>query len=147
MSTWRDGMLLAAGGIAGLALAAWLESENESHSYDDSHIGKKATDADGMEILVDKVRREAKWAMEECVNDEERQKVYEEVSASIRKLQATLQQRGEEIIDDLKEQTFADGLEDDELGDNAVRKFKSNMEDLTKELNEMLESLKPTPAV
>jgi len=85
--------------------------------------------------------------MDECVNDEERQKVYEEVSASIRKLQATLQQRGEEIIADLKEQTFADGFDDEELGDDAVRKFKSNMEDLTKELNEMLESLKPTPAV
>ncbi|MBO6179958.1 MAG: hypothetical protein IKN12_06560 [Selenomonadaceae bacterium] len=147
MSTWRDGMLLAAGGIAGLALAAWLESESESHNYDESHAGKKASDADGMEILVNKIRREAKWAMEECVNDEERQKVYDEVSASIRKLKATLEQRGEEIIADLKEQTFADGIDDDELGDDTVRKFKSNMEDLTRELNEMLESLKPTPAV
>ena len=140
-------MLLAAGGIAGLALAAWLESESESHNYDESHAGKKASDADGMEILVNKIRREAKWAMEECVNDEERQKVYDEVSASIRKLKATLEQRGEEIIADLKEQTFADGIDDDELGDDTVRKFKSNMEDLTRELNEMLESLKPTPAV
>ena len=147
MSTWRDGMLLAAGGIAGLALAAWLESESESHNFDENHAGKKMSDADGMEILVDKVRREAKWAMEECVNDEERQKVYDEVSASIRKLKATLEQRGEEIIADLKEQTLADGIDDDELGDDTVRKFKSNMEDLTRELNEMLESLKPTPAV
>ena len=143
MSLWKNGLLLAAGGVAGLALAAWLESE--SHGYDGSNSEK----ADGMELLVDKVRRDAEWAMEECMNDEQREKVYAEVSASIRGLQATLQQRGEEIIADLKERALTDGGvdNDEELGDNSVRKFKSSMENLTRALDEALEAIKPLPAI
>lgn len=143
MTWWKNGLLLAAGGVAGLALAAWLESE--AHDYNEGRSGK----ADGMELLVEKVRREAEWAMEECTNDEQREKVYAEVSASIRELQETLQQRGEEIIADLKEQALADCSADDdeEFGDNPVSKFKSSMEDLTKALDETLDSIKPVPSV
>lgn len=143
MSWWKNGLLLAAGGVAGLALAAWLESE--SHGYDGGHSEK----ADGMELLVAKVRRDAEWAMEECTNDEQREKVYAEVSASIRELQATLQERGEEIIAELKERALAGcgADEDDEAGEDPVRKFKSSMEDLTKALDETLESIKPIPVV
>ncbi|WP_029544503.1 hypothetical protein [Selenomonas sp. AB3002] len=142
MTWWKNGLLLAAGGVAGLALAAWLESECEN-----SREGKDSQ-ADGMELLVEKVRKEAEWAMEECTTDEEREKVYEEVASSIRDLQATLKQRGDEIIADLKEQALS-GSEDDEEedGEDAVRKFKSSMEDLTKALDETLASIKPAPSV
>ena len=101
-----------------------------------------------MELLVEKVRREAEWAMEECTTDEEREKVYAEVSASIRELQATLQKRGEEIIADLKKQAldYAAAEELEEGGENVVTKFKSTMEDLTKSLDDTLASLKPEPA-
>ena len=142
MTWWKNGLLLAAGGVAGLALAAWLESECET-----SREGKEQQ-ADGMELLVEKVRKEAEWAMEECTTDEEREKVYEEVASSIRNLQAMLKQRGDEIIADLKEQALS-GSEDDEEedGEDAVRKFKSSMEDLTKALDETLASIKPAPSV
>ena len=142
MTWWKNGLLLAAGGAAGLALAAWLESECEN-----SREGKEQR-ADGMELLVEKVRKEAEWAMEECTTDEEREKVYEEVASSIRNLQVTLKQRGDEIIADLKEQVLSGGEDDEEEdGEDTVRKFKSSMEDLAKALDETLASIKPAPCV
>ena len=107
MTWWKNGLLLAAGGVAGLALAAWLESEGKSDDYDEDYEERPRRNvpkADGMELLVEKVRRDAEWAMEECTTDAEREKVYEEVAATIRELQATIQKRGEEIIADLREQ-------------------------------------------
>ena len=96
---------------------------------------------------MEKVRRDAEWAMEECTTDAEREKVYEEVTASIRELQATLQKRGEEIIADLREQAMSEG-DTEELEDStgAITQFKSSMEDLTKSLDDTLASLKPAPA-
>lgn len=150
MTWWKNGLLLAAGGVAGLALAAWLESECRSDDYDedyDDRPRRKATKADGMELLVEKVRRDAEWAMEECTNDEQREKVYAEVSASIKELQATLEKRGQEIIADLREQALSDGsLEELDEDTDAITNFKSSMEDLTKSLDETLTSLKPTVA-
>lgn len=149
MTWWKNGLLLAAGGVVGLALAAWLESECESGNYEDEGRSRRKPKADGMELLVEKVRRDAEWAMEECTTDEERERVYEEVSASIRELQDVLQKRGEEIIADLKAKALACSDEDEggENGEAAVRKFKSNMEDLTKALDETLDSIKPVPSV
>ena len=150
MTWWKNGLLLAAGGVAGLALAAWLESESSGDDHDEDRPRRWKSKTDGMELLVEKVRREAEWAMEECTTDEEREKVYEEVTASIRKLQATLQERGEEIIADLRAQAQERGagevLEEDETG-GAITQFKSAMEDLTKSLDDTLASLKPEPAV
>lgn len=150
MTWWKNGLLLAAGGVAGLALAAWLESECRSDDYDedyDDRPRRKATKADGMELLVEKVRRDAEWAMEECTTDEQREKVYAEVSASIKELQATLEKRGQEIIADLREQALSDGsLEELDEDTDAITNFKSSMEDLTKSLDETLTSLKPTVA-
>ena len=34
MTWWKNGLLLAAGGIAGLVLAAWLEDESRKDSFD-----------------------------------------------------------------------------------------------------------------
>ena len=150
MTWWKNGLLLAAGGVAGLALAAWLESEGRSDDYDedyDDRPRRKATKADGMELLVEKVSRDAEWAMEECTTDEQREKVYAEVSASIKELQATLDKRGQEIIADLREQALSDGsLEELDEDTDAITNFKSSMEDLTKSLDETLTSLKPTVA-
>ena len=150
MTWWKNGLLLAAGGVAGLALAAWLEFEGKSDDYDedyDEQPRRNVPKADGMELLVEKVRRDAEWAMEECTTDAEREKVYEEVTASIRELQATLQKRGEEIIADLREQAMSEG-DTEELDDStgAITQFKSSMEDLTKSLDDTLASLKPAPA-
>ena len=103
MTWWKNGLLLAAGGVAGLALAAWLESECEkSGNFTEGQDGQ----ADGMELLVDKIRQEAEAAMEGCNTEEDRDKVYTEVKTSIRELQTTLKQRGEEIIADLKEKAL-----------------------------------------
>lgn len=156
MTWWKNGLLLAAGGVAGLALAAWLESENKSDHWDyDEEVERakvKALKSDGMRILVEKVKSEAEWAMEECTTDEEREAVYAEVEASIRKLQTTLQKRGEKIIADLKAQVIEAQESGDNDGDNAtnteeaaVRHFKSTMEDLTKSLDETLAAVKPKP--
>ncbi|MBQ9364674.1 MAG: hypothetical protein IJT82_02755 [Schwartzia sp.] len=156
MTWWKNGLLLAAGSVAGLALAAWLESENKSDHWDyDEEVERakvKALKADGMRILAEKVKSEAEWAMEECTTDEEREAVYAEVEATISKLQATLQKRGEKIIADLKAQTIEaqesernDGDNVTDTDDAAVRHFKSTMEDLTKSLDETLASIKPEP--
>ena len=77
MTWWKNGLLLAAGGVAGLALAAWLESEGKSDDYDedyDERACKNVSKADGMELQEDKVRRDAEWAMAECTTDAEREK-------------------------------------------------------------------------
>ena len=55
MTWWKNGLLLAAGGVAGLALAAWLESEGKSDDYDEDYEERPRRNvpkADGMELLV-----------------------------------------------------------------------------------------------
>lgn len=154
---WKNGLLVAAGGVAGLALAAWLESEDKSDHWDyDEEVERvkvKALKSDGMKILVEKVKSEAEWAMEECATDEEREAVYAEVEETVKKLQAKLAKHGEKIIESLKAQaTEAQMTDEEESGfmengqEKAVRNFKSKMEDLTKSLDETLASIKPETA-
>ena len=135
---------------AGLVLAAWLKSEGKSDVYDedyDERPRRKALKTDGMELLVEKVRRDAEWAMEKCTTDEQREKVYAEVCASIEELQVTLEKRGQEIIADLREQALSEGrLEDLDEDTDAITNFKNSMEDLTKSMDETLTSLKQTVA-
>ena len=123
--------MLGAGGIAGLAIAAWLESENGSVSSSYRH---EPSTAESIEALMDKIREEAKWAMEECTTDEQREKVYEEVKSSIQKLQTALERSGDKIITDLKVKTKED--EDDNLGgSDPVTKYRSTLEKLLKDLD------------
>ena len=154
---WKNGLLVAAGGVAGLALAAWLELEDKSDHWDyDEEVERakvKALKSDGMKILVEKVKSEAEWAMEECATDEEREAVYAEVEETEKKLQAKLAKHGEKIIESLKAQaTEAQMTDEEESGfmengqEKAVRNFKSKMEDLTKSLDETLASIKPETA-
>lgn len=150
MMWWKNGVLLAAGGVAGLALAAWLDSEWRFDNYNedyDERPRRKDPRIDGIELLMEKVRRDAEWAIEECTNDEQREKVYAEVRASIKELQVTLEKRGEEIIADLQEKARSGG-NPEELDEStgAITNFKSSMEDLTKSLDEMLLLMKPTVA-
>ena len=133
MSWWKNGLLLGAGGIAGLAIAAWLESENDP--FGASRVPRREpTTAESIEALMDKIRDEAKWAMEECTTDEQREKVHEEVKSSIQKLQAALERSGDKIITDLKATTKED--EDDELGgSDPLTKYRSTLEKLLKDLD------------
>lgn len=133
MSWWKNGLLLGAGGIAGLAIAAWLESENDPFGASRESRREPST-AESIEALMEKIRDEAQWAMDECTTDEQREKVYEEVKSSIQKLQAALDRSGEKIITDLKAKTKED--EDDELGgSDPVTKYRSTLEKLLKDLD------------
>ena len=93
MSWQKSGLILAVGGLAGVALAALLDSSEDEKDRDDM---------DGVEKLADDIRREAEWAMEECVTDEDREKVYTQVKESVHEYQADLQEAGESIIADLR---------------------------------------------
>ena len=133
MSWWKNGLLLGAGGIAGLAIAAWLESENDPFGASRESRREPST-AESIEALMEKIRDEAQWAMDECTTDEQREKVYEEVKSSIQKLQAALDRSGEKIITDLKAKTKED--DDDELGESdPVTKYRGTLEKLRKDLD------------
>ena len=133
MSWWKNGLLLGAGGIAGLAIAAWLESENDPFGASRESRREQST-AESIEALMEKIRDEAQWAMDECTTDEQREKVYEEVKSSIQKLQAALDRSGEKIITDLKAKTKED--DDDELGESdPVTKYITTLEKLLKDLD------------
>ena len=117
MSWRRDGLLLAAGGLAGLVLAAILEED-----------GRKETEEerDGLEILADFVREQAQWAMDESVTEEEREQVYARIKEMVARYQADLGDLGEEIIAEMREKAAgAPGKEEmkEEL-DRMVREFK-----------------------
>ena len=133
MSWWKNGLLLGVGGIAGLAIAAWLESEDDPFGYTREPRREPST-AESIEALMEKIREEAKWAMDECTTDEQREKVYEEVKSSIQKLQAALERSGDKIITDLKAKTKED--EDNESdGSDPVTKYRSTLEKLLKNLD------------
>lgn len=131
MSWWKNGMLLAAGGVAGLAIAAWLESEGTGESRREPSATERIDD------LAGKIRSEAEWAMDECTTDEQREKVYEEVKASIGKLQAALERSGEKIVTDLKGQQKKYESDDEEETDGAdqMLKYRSVLEKLLKDLD------------
>lgn len=136
MSWVKNGLLLGAGGVIGLVIAAWLESEGK---FDDDlfrvqrESRREPSTEENIESLIEKIREEAKWAMAECTTDEQREKVYEEVKSSIQKLQVALERSGDKIITDLKAQTSED--EDDELGaTDPLIKYRSTLEKLLKDL-------------
>lgn len=117
MSWRRDGLLLAAGGLAGLVLAAILEED-----------GRKETEEerDGLEILADFVREQAQWAMDESVTEEDREQVYARIKEMVARYQADLGDLGEEIIAEMREKAAGTpGKEEmkEEL-DRMVREFK-----------------------
>ena len=139
MTWWKNGLLLAAGGVAGLVLAAFLTDDNEGSSNT-----KPLSEDEAIEFLVNKIRKEAEWAIEECSTDEEREKVYAEVNASIEDLKSKLQQHGEEIIADLKKQIEAmDTEEEENSGNDQLVQYRSTLEKLLKTLDETQQTIKP----
>ena len=143
MTWWKNGLLLAAGGVAGMAIAAWLESEGKFDDSWDRVLRRDNGDIDGLQVLVDKVRQEAEWAMEECTTDAQREKVYAEVNTSINEFRDALQKHGEKIITDLQEQAAINGgTEELEVG-NSLLQYRSTLENLLKTLDSTQASLKP----
>ena len=140
MNWWKNGLLLAAGGVAGLALAAWLESESKEEEFCNGECFRKENPMVAIGMLADKVRRDAEWAMAECTSDEEREKVYAQVRDSIEEFKAILENRGEEIVAGLgRREVGVDAEQSDEVGGKHA---KSSMETLAKSLEETLTSLR-----
>ena len=129
------------GGVAGWMLATFMNEEKAAQKAE-------ITPEQALEVLVKDIRDEAQWAMDECTTDEEREMVYAEVKKSVQKIQLTLQERGEEIIADLRAQV-ADAPGKEEVADTVetrVNEFKKKMDDLSDTLNQTLSDLKPASA-
>ena len=129
------------GGVAGWLLANWMNSERDVEKAE-------VTPEQALDVLVKDIRDEAQWAMDECTTDEEREQVYAEVKKSVQKIQLTLQEKGEEIIADLRAQA-ADAPSREEVAEsveNRVQNFKEKMDNLSDSLNQTLADLKPKTA-
>ena len=129
------------GGVAGWLLANWMNSERDVENAE-------VTPEQALDVLVKDIRDEAQWAMDECTTDEEREQVYAEVKKSVQKIQLTLQEKGEEIIADLRAQA-ADAPSREEVAESVERRvhtFKQKMDNLSETLNQALSDLKPDSA-
>ena len=129
------------GGVAGWMLAAFMNEEKAAQKAE-------VTPEQALEVLVKDIHDEAQWAMEECTTDKERELVYEQVKESVQKIQLTLQERGEEIIADLRAQ-MTDAPSKEEVADTVetrVNEFKKKMDNLSDTLTQTLSDLKPASA-
>ena len=147
MSWGKNGLLLAAGGVIGLCVAAALEADDEGVERGSEGL----RDVDGIALLGEKLRREAEWAMEECTNDEERAAVYAEIKTSIGALQEKLAARGAEIIAELESQ-FAEGSDEaDPMNESPVQttqvqNIQNALDELAQSMDETLKGLQPAKA-
>lgn len=162
MSWLKNGAWLAAGGVLGLLGGVLLEVLTESESTSKK---EDAPESDGIEVLVGKIRREAEAALASCRTDEEREAVYEQICSSVRQMQQNLPQRGDAIIQELREQAVADeegedgldhawmyrkrhGLLDEEESGRAerhVQNIKEQMQKFAEALDAALDGLTPAP--
>lgn len=129
------------GGVAGWVLANLLEDDKPAEKAE-------VSPEQALEVLVQDIREEAECAMDACTTDEERELVYAQVKESVQKLQLTLQEKGEEIIADLRTQT-ADVPSKEEVADSVesrVQDFKEKLDKLSDALNQVLSDLKPKTA-
>ena len=129
------------GGAVGWLLANLMEEDKPAEKTE-------VTPEQALEVLVKDIRDEAQWAMDECITDEEREQVYAEVKKSVQKIQLTLQEKGEEIIADLRAQA-AEAPSREEVAEsveNRVQNFKEKMDNLSDSLNQTLADLKPKTA-
>lgn len=147
MSWVKNGLLLAAGGVIGLCVAAALEVDDDGAERGSEGL----RDVDGIALLGEKLRREAEWAMEECTNDEERAAVYAELKASIGTMQEKLAARGAEIIAELEAQ-FAEGSDEaDPMNESPVQttqvqNIRNALDELAQSMDETLKGLQPVKA-
>ena len=129
------------GGAVGWLLANLMEEDKPVEKAE-------VTPEQALEVLVKDIRDEAQWALDECTTDEEREMVYARVKESVQKIQLTLQEKGEEIIADLRAQV-ADAPSKEEVADSVesrVQDFKEKMDNLSDSLNQALSDLKPKTA-
>ena len=129
------------GGAVGWLLANLMEEDKPVEKAE-------VTPEQALEVLVKDIRDEAQWALDECTTDEERKMVYAQVKESVQKIQLTLQEKGEEIIADLRAQV-ADAPSKEEVADSVesrVQDFKEKMDNLSDSLNQALSDLKPKTA-
>ena len=128
------------GGVAGWLLANLMDSDITEEN--------EVTPEQALEVLVNDIRNEAELAMEECTTDEEREMVYAQVKESVQKIQRTLQEKGEEIIDDLRVQV--DNAPSTEEVAHSVKSrmqdFKEKMDNLSETLDQALHDLNPKAA-
>ena len=147
MAWWKNGLIFAAGGAVGVIAGALLyEAVMDDICYNDD----EESEGDGIKLLSDKIRREATKAMAACQTDEERDAVYEQVKESVRGMQKSIAEKGEEIIVDLQKQTLVAAEETErDASENKAQHIKDTMQELANSLDETLESLKsnPIPAV
>lgn len=141
MLSRKNGLLFVAGGLASIAIVSLLEATEDEH-YDMDNLEADNTDA-AFQKLVDEVRKDAKWAMDECRNDDDREKVYGQVKEAMQRFQAKLQSSGEEIIEELRSQITEDINDDEELNAR-INSFVSKVDRVTDTLNQTLEDMKPT---
>ena len=102
------------GGAVGWLLANLMEEDKPAEK-------SEVTPEQALEVLVKDIRDEAEWAMEECTTDDEREMVYAQVKESVQKIQLTLQEKGEEIIVDLRARA-ADAPSREEVAESVERR-------------------------
>ena len=147
MSWVKNGLLLAAGGVIGLCVAAAIEADEDGTERSSEGL----RDVDGIAVLSEKLRREAEWAMEECTSDEERAAVYTELKTSIVALQEKLAERGEEIIAELEAQ-FAEGRDEADpmneppMQTTQVQNIRNALGELAQSMDATLKGLQPVKA-
>lgn len=119
----------AAGVLGGLILAALME-EDEAQ--------KEMPNTDGLQDLVDLVKREAKMALADCKSEEERQAVYTQVRSAIEELQGVMDEKSEAILA-LQEQKA-------EAGDEEARTHVENLRQTTSSVRAALDDVLKTLA-
>ena len=146
MAWWKNGLIFAAGGAVGVIAGALLyEAVMDDIRCDNDE--DEEPEGDGITLLADKIRREATAAMKACRTDEERQAVYEQVKDSVRGMQKSIAEKGEEIIVELQKQALVtvDEAERD-APEKRVQSVKDTMQELADSLDETLDLLNPNSA-
>ena len=143
MAWWKNGLIFAAGGAVGVIAGALLYEAVMDDIRCDCDEDEEP-ERDGITLLADKIRREATDAMEACRTDEEREIVYEQVKESVRGMQKSIEEKGEEIIVELQKQALV-AIEDVEKDapEDKVQSIKDTMREFADSLDETLDSLKP----
>lgn len=113
-----------AGVLGGLILYALMEEDEAK---------KETTITDGLQDLVDLVKREAKMALADCKSEEERQAVYAQVRSAIEELQGVMDEKSEAILA-LQEQKA-------EAGDEEARTHVENLRQTTASVRTALDDV------
>ena len=86
----EDFLLLAVGGVAGLAAGAALCSDDDD---EEEELVEETTERDSVERLLLPIRSAARSAIASCKTEEERDAVAEEIRQSVTQLQEKLAER------------------------------------------------------